>query len=1188
MRGLISLFFNIFVPVPQIRGLIKLFPKLQNTTVFDLYQKFPNLSISGAGNFSSKAFILADIFRESQNWPIVWVVNDKAEQESVGRSCEEWFKDKPEVLKIDPSLDSEKEAKLHFLFALKSLINKENKIIIGCYADLMRKMPNRKELEARTIKITKGQKVSAVEVFEKLIAQGYEVSADEYLERGTYLGKGGVLNVFPVNSESPVRVEFEFDEVSDVFEYSQDSGEISKHLKEVEVYPVDIEFDGEYFFEYLQKDSLVIDDELEITDEFFEDWEGIFGKRNAGAKLLTFTSFPEDAPNHKNLRYLSVLKYQDLLELSRDIKEKSLTHWQVVYFTKHGEAVREILKEENVRISNGLEAFGQGEANIRVVDVEKEDFLPHAFQSGDMRFITISDKEIANLHQEKHKKISERVFWEFLTTLKPNDLVVHVNHGIARFEGLDKRMVDGITREYMKLGYAENDKLFVPIDQADKVNKFIGAEEDAPHLTRLGSAEWQTITKRVRKETEEIAKELLELYAQRKQSQRGVFKDSSPEQKAFEESFPYEETPGQIKAINDVIGDMERSDPMDRLICGDVGFGKTEVAMRAAFKAVANKKQVALISPITILADQHYRSFMKRMEPFHIRIEMLSRFKTHREQMDTLERAAKGEVDIVIGTHRLLQKDVKFKDLGLVVVDEEQRFGVKQKEAFKKMRAEVDILTLTATPIPRTLNICLNKLRDISTITTAPPGRLPVVTEVRKYSHELIREAILREIKRGGQIYFLHNRVQTINAVAERLRALVPEARFCVAHGKLLSKDLEERIVDFKDHKFDVLVSSTIIENGIDLANANTLIVNNAEKFGLAQLYQLRGRVGRSKTQAYAYFLYHSQRLRLDAKKRLRAIVEASELGSGFQIAMKDLEIRGAGDILGVNQHGVINVVGVSHFIRMLNKAVEDLKAGKVMTEVQEEQEVAIELPLTAYIPDDYIVNSKEKINIYQRMAAADSAEYLDELKDDVVEDFGKLPREVANLFRVIEMKMLAKKAGLTVVKAENVHMKVGKQIIVYMGKHVKPENIIYMLGHNPKWQISGNKLRIRLENLGMSWFDELLACIKMLGENVDKEKIKAANVVSGTVVAAAGQKPTVPMQPQKTGAAPVQGAPHTRMQNAPMQQPQGQRPAQQNGKQKQKRKEHHFYSPAPSAPRRSDQKPVQRTILQMPKMDNE
>jgi len=438
VRGLISLFFNIFVPVPQIRGLIKLFPKLQNTTVFDLYQKFPNLSISGAGNFSSKAFILADIFRGSQHWPIVWVVNDKAEQESVGRSCEEWFKDKPEVLKIDPSLDSEKEAKLHFLFALKSLINKENKIIIGCYADLMRKMPNRKELEVRTIKITKGQKVSAVEVFEKLIAQGYEVSADEYLERGTYLGKGGVLNVFPVNSESPVRVEFEFDEVSDVFEYSQDSGEISKHLKEVEVYPVDIEFDGEYFFEYLQKDSLVIDDELEITDEFFEDWEGIFGKRNAGAKLLTFTSFPEDAPNHKNLRYLSVLKYQDLLELSRDIKEKSLTRWQVVYFTKHGEAVREILKGENVRISNGLEAFGQGEANIRVVDVEKEDFLPHAFQSGDMRFITISDKEIANLHQEKHKKISERVFWEFLTTLKPNDLVVHVNHGIARFEGLEE------------------------------------------------------------------------------------------------------------------------------------------------------------------------------------------------------------------------------------------------------------------------------------------------------------------------------------------------------------------------------------------------------------------------------------------------------------------------------------------------------------------------------------------------------------------------------------------------------------------------------------------------------------------------------------------------------------------------------------------------------------------------------
>lgn len=1078
----------------NIRGLVNLFHEPQNISVLEAYQKFPSVSLSGAGNFSAKAFLLADVFRfEKPLHPIVWIVNDKTEQENTARAWAEWTDSKTPAAKTNFEISDPRQLKLNILHTLTPLIENDKKIIIAPYTELMRETPEPSELIRHTLRVRVGEKTSNVELFEKLITAGYEVSPDEYLERGTYLGKGGLLNVFAANADCPIRIEFEFDKISDIFSYSQESGDIIAHHKEFSIYPINIEFRGQNFFQFIPKDGLIIDDELEVTDEFFESWEGVFGKRPAGCKLITFTSFPEDAPNHRNLRYLSVLKYQDLLDLAHDLKEKSLQHWRAVFFTKHGDAMRELLKERKVNFADGLTPFNGENQPVRVVDIPKEDTLPYAFQSGDLKILIVSDKEIANLHEEKHKKISERIFWEFLTTLKPNDLVVHINHGIARFEGLERRIVSGITREYLKLGYAENDKLFVPIDQADKVNKFVGAEEEAPRLTRLGSAEWATLTKRVRKETEKIARELLDLYAKRRQASGISIGHDSADQTAFEKTFPYEETPGQIKAIEDTKRDMEKPAPMDRLICGDVGFGKTEVAMRAAFKAISNKKQVVLISPITILADQHYRSFVKRMEPFHIRVEMLSRFKSPREQKEILERLSKGEVDIVIGTHRLLQKDVAFKDLALVIIDEEQRFGVKQKEQFKKMRTEVDILTLTATPIPRTLNICLNKLRDISTITTPPPGRLPVITEVRKYSHELIREAILREIKRNGQIYFLHNRVQTIDAIAERLRALVPEARFCVAHGKLMSKELEERILDFKDHKFDVLVSSTIIENGIDLANANTLIVNNAEKFGLAQLYQLRGRVGRSKTQAYAYFLYHSQRLRLDAKKRLRAIVEASELGAGFQIAMKDLEIRGAGDILGVNQHGVINVVGVSHFIRMLNKAVEDLQTGKVTEEVAEEPEVSIELPLTAYITDDYIVNSKEKINVYQRMAAADSIEYLEELKEDVVEDFGKLPREVSNLFRIIELKILAKKSGLTVVKAENIHMKTGKQIILYMGKHVKPENIVYMLEHNPKWQISGNKMRIFIEHLGLNWFDELRECIRLLGEKVDRAKIEAS-----------------------------------------------------------------------------------------------
>jgi transcription-repair coupling factor (superfamily II helicase) len=557
----------------------------------------------------------------------------------------------------------------------------------------------------------------------------------------------------------------------------------------------------------------------------------------------------------------------------------------------------------------------------------------------------------------------------------------------------------------------------------------------------------------------------------------------------FSKTFPYEETPGQLRAIMDVLSDMEKDKPMDRLVCGDVGFGKTEVAMRAAFKAVLGGKQVALISPITILTDQHYKSFKKRMDEFHVRIEMLSRFRSQAEQKKILKGLKDGTVDIVIGTHRLLQADIGFKNLGLVIVDEEQRFGVKQKESLKALRTEVDILTLTATPIPRTLNISLHGLRDITTITTPPPGRLPIITEVRRFSYNLIRNAILLEIERKGQIYFLHNRVQTIDDMASKLKSLVPEARFVVTHGKLNSDELEKRIMGFKDGEYDVLVSSTIIENGIDLPNANTLIVNNAEKFGLAQLYQLRGRVGRSRKQAYAYFLYNQQRLQVDAKKRLRAIVEASELGSGFQIAMKDLEIRGAGDILGASQHGSINVVGVSHFIRMLNQAVEELKSGGVVKAEAKPVEVSIELPIPALIPDDYISNFKEKINFYQKLASADNFKFLSELRAEIVEDYGAMPNEVSNLLRILELKLLAKAANLTNVKAENVHSDIDRQIILTMSDKVKPENIMNMLEYNPKWIISGTKLKCKFNDLGVHWVDELAECLKKLAGKIERGK---------------------------------------------------------------------------------------------------
>jgi len=1087
-----------------IRGLIDIFSEQQNSGVAKSLNSNKTITISGGGNFGSKAFVISDVLKNNNDdGNILWIVNDNEGKESATRACEEWFKKNKKITMFDPDLEDEYAAHIETLSFLNQLRDKKNRIFVAPYSVLMKDFPKVKDVYDNIISVSKDEKKTNVELFEDLIAQGYSVAEDEYLNPGLYRGKGSVLSVYPVNYENPIRIVFEFDSISEIYSYNQETGDVIEKIKKLSVYPLNIAPDGGKVFDWLDKNSLVVEDELEVIDDHYEEWDALFKRGNLPGKTVAFTPFPEDSTFHNSLRLLSVLKYQNFIDLAHDIKEKSMQDWRVLIFTKHKEEVKAVLEDKKIRFFEEVRPFGEEDMNIGVIGVEKEEVLPHSFQDVDHNFLIITDRDIANIHEAKHKKMKERVFWEFLTSLKKGDLVVHVNHGVARFEGLDKRIIEGIAREYLKLGYAENDKLYVPIDQADKVNKFIGADGEAPKLTRLGSAEWATMTKRVRKESEKIARELLDLYAKRKKAGGFVFTENNDEYQEFVNSFAYEETPGQIKAINDVMKDMEKAAPMDRLICGDVGFGKTEVAMRAAFKAVRNKKQVALISPITILADQHFRSFKKRMDDFNIRIEMMSRFRTQKEQKEVLKKLASGDVDIVVGTHRLLQKDIVFKDLGLVVIDEEQRFGVKQKEQFKKLRAEVDILTLTATPIPRTLNICLNKLRDISTITTPPPGRLPVITEVRKYSSELIREAILREVKRGGQIYFLHNRVQTINAVADRLRALVPEARFCVAHGKLASKDLEERIIDFKEHRFDVLVSSTIIENGIDLANANTLIVNNAEKFGLAQLYQLRGRVGRSKNQAYAYFLYQSQRLRLDAKKRLRAIVEASELGSGFQIAMKDLEIRGAGDILGVNQHGAINVVGVSHFIRMLNKAVEDLQAGRLSEDNEVEQEVSVELPIPAYVPDDYIVNSKEKINVYQRMAAADSVEYLNELRDDLVEDYGKLPKEVANLLQIIELKMYAKRGGLTLVKAENIHMKSSKQVVLFMSKNVKPENIIVMLEHNSNWKITGTTMRIEIEYLGLSWIEELKRCIKILGEPVDKKNLG----INGTVVTKKSEK---------------------------------------------------------------------------------
>lgn len=618
--------------------------------------------------------------------------------------------------------------------------------------------------------------------------------------------------------------------------------------------------------------------------------------------------------------------------------------------------------------------------------------------------------------------------------LQVGDWVVHVDHGIGRYMGLVQRKLDGIEREFLLIEYDGGDQLYVPIHQADRLTRYIGPNAQPPSPTRLGSADWQSTKQRVRAAVQEVARDLLELYAKRQVAGGHAFQADTPWQRELEASFPYVETEDQIRAIQEVKRDMETARPMDRLLCGDVGYGKTEVALRAAFKAVMDGKQVAVLVPTTVLAQQHFETFKQRLAAFPVTVEMLSRFRSPKEQEEIVSRLKSGAIDIVIGTHRLIQADVQFKDLGLVVIDEEQRFGVTHKEHLKRLRTEVDVLTLTATPIPRTLYMALTGVRDISTVNTPPDERLPVVTHVGPYSPRLVRQAILRELDRDGQVFFVHNRVQTIPAMLEHLKHLVPEARIGIAHGQMPENELAAVMQAFSRGEIDVLLCTSIIESGLDFPNANTLIVDRADAFGLAQLYQLRGRVGRGAVRAYAYFFRHSRRPpTINGEERLEVIAEHQQLGAGYSIAMRDLEMRGAGELLGTRQHGYIAAVGFHLYTRLLAQAVRQLResAGLPLSESEKlafkegRMPVSVDLPLSIGLPVDYVPDQNLRLRLYRRLADLDNEESVDALAEEFVDRFGPLPEEVANLFYQIKVKLRAEKAGLASVAVE------GDQIVL-------------------------------------------------------------------------------------------------------------------------------------------------------------
>lgn len=690
------------------------------------------------------------------------------------------------------------------------------------------------------------------------------------------------------------------------------------------------------------------------------------------------------------------------------------------------------------------------------------------FESPELKIALISERE---LFAKEGRKKNRRTYQggekinNFLD-LRQGDFVVHIYQGIGQYMGVERLIVGDVAKDYLLINYSGEDKLYLPVDQLDLIQKYVGNDGNAPRLNRLGGSEWNRTKNKVRAAVQEMTDELLRLYAARESSHGFAFSADTPWQSDFEDAFPYIETEDQLKSAEEIKADMEAERVMDRLLCGDVGYGKTEIALRAAFKAIMDGKQVAILVPTTVLAQQHFRTITERFAGFPVTAASLSRFNSSKEQKEIIQKLEKGELDMVVATHRLLSKDIKFKDLGLLIVDEEQRFGVAHKEKIKMLRNQVDVLTLSATPIPRTLHMALVGMRDMSLITTPPADRHPVQTYVMEYHERSIRDAIAREVGRGGQVFFLHNRVQDIYDVAEELQKILPEVRFAVAHGQMKGKELEQAMMDFVSHEADVLVCTTIIESGLDIPNVNTLIVDDADMFGLAQLYQLRGRVGRSERQAFAYFTFKREHLINDiAKKRLIAIRDFTELGSGFKIAMRDLELRGAGNILGPEQHGHIMAVGFDLYCRLLEEEMQKAKGESVP-----EQDIStlLELELDAYIPDEYIADAVLKVEIYKRLAATKSSAEVDELLAEMQDRYGEAPRTVTNLCLLGKVKVL------------------GRQLMI-MSIIQKKDSIEIKFADNPP--VSGEHLLSLLENWQkrITFSDKKGFMIKLLTDDVEK-----------------------------------------------------------------------------------------------------
>jgi len=942
--------------------------------------------------------------------------------------------------------------------ALQQLSDGFNGILVTSVEALFDLVPPADAVRKETLHLELGHEYDPEALVRRLTDQGFR--RVEFVEEpGEMALRGGILDVFPFASTYPLRIEFFGDEIDSIREFDVANQRSVSRKTSARIVP-DLEGTHAADDDHAPLTSYLPTDTLLVTfdeDGFAEQVEALFEEAVTNYAARQKAAEDGDAD-------ISTLPDPDGRFLTPDaLSELLLQHARLVLGTFAGNQVADVyamdakpqpafaskmkLLRQQIRENHSAhidtyilcdsrsqrdrlqelleEQVLDGQVQLKVAS------LHGGFEVPDLSLAVYTDHQIFDRYHRptagKKKQRTSGLTLRQLKNLDPGDFVVHIDYGIGRFSGLQKITVRGKQQEAVKVLFRDDDVLYVNVNALYKLSKYTGKEGHQPRLTKLGSGQWERTKAKTKKEVKKIARDLIKLYAERKASQGYAFSADTIWQREMEASFEFEDTPDQAEAAEAVKRDMEEPVPMDRLVCGDVGFGKTEVAIRAAFKAVQDGKQVAVLVPTTILATQHHETFRKRLAAFPVNVELLSRFRTAAEQKEVLKGLKAGTVDIVIGTHRLTSNDIEFNDLGLFVIDEEQRFGVKAKEKLRKLRVSVDTLTLTATPIPRTLQFSLLGARDLSIIATPPVNRQAIVTEIHTFDDDLIRDAIHQEVSRGGQVFFIHNRVQTIQEIAELIRALVPDIRVRVGHGQMGNKELEEVMLDFINGEFDVLVSTTIIENGLDISNANTIIMNHAERFGLSGLHQLRGRVGRSHQKAFCYLLVPSvHSLTREARQRLQAVEEFNELGSGFNIAMRDLDIRGAGSLLGAQQSGFIADVGYDTYHKILDDAVQELRAEE-FAEVFDGDEAIPPAPETqvdveedAYIPEDYLANNVERLNLYRRISEATDEEALHALRDEFADRFGPPPAEVDNLIRAAELKLQVHTLRLTKVLYKN------------------------------------------------------------------------------------------------------------------------------------------------------------------------